>query len=107
MSQPRTTPPNPRRVAAGRLNRQKRGPLTPAGRERLRQTALRFRPWRFSTGPKTAAGKLAAARNGKKSQRHAVSVSEQRALRKDVERMLAAMAGCRQAAVPADEPAAG
>ena len=33
--------PNPRRVAAGRLNRRKRGPLSPEGRERLRQRVTR------------------------------------------------------------------
>ena len=58
--------PNPRRVAAGRLNRGKRGPLTPEGRERLRQAALAGRPWRFATGPKTAAGKARVAENGKR-----------------------------------------
>jgi hypothetical protein len=57
--------PNPRRVAAGRLNREKRGPLTPEGRERLRQAALAGRPWRFATGPKTAAGLARVAQNYK------------------------------------------
>ena len=56
--------PNPRRVAAGRRNRQKRGPLTAAGRERLRAAALAGRPWEHATGPKTAAGKARSARNG-------------------------------------------
>jgi hypothetical protein len=37
----RARAPNPRRVLAGRLNRQKRGQLTPQGREILRQTARR------------------------------------------------------------------
>jgi len=37
--------PNPRRQQAGRVNRLKRGPLTPEGRERLRQAALTNRPW--------------------------------------------------------------
>lgn len=39
---------NPRRVAAGRRNRARRGELTPEGRERLRQAALRSRPWEYS-----------------------------------------------------------
>ena len=56
---------NPRRTTAGRRNRQKRRGLTPAGRERLRQAALAGRPWRFATGPKTAAGKARVAQNGK------------------------------------------
>jgi hypothetical protein len=62
---PNQHPPNPRRVAAGRLNRLKRGPLTPEGRERLRQAALLRRMWERSTGPKTPEGKARAAANGK------------------------------------------
>ena len=53
------------RRAAGRLNRQKRGPLSDQGRQRLRDAALRNAPWRFSTGPKTPAGKRRAALNGR------------------------------------------
>ena len=61
--------PNPRRVAAGKLNRAKRRGLTAAGRERLRQSALAHRPWVFSTGPRTAAGKLRVAANGRLRQK--------------------------------------
>jgi hypothetical protein len=71
--------PNPRRVAAGRANRQKRGPLTEAGRERLRAAALLHRPWLHSTGPRTAAGKAQATRNGKRRQAGPLSVREARA----------------------------
>jgi hypothetical protein len=71
--------PNPRRVAAGKHNRKRRGPLTLEGRRRLRQAALRNRPWRYATGPKTAAGKAQAVRNGKKRQVNARSVREIRA----------------------------
>jgi hypothetical protein len=60
--------PNPRRVAAGKLNQRKRKGLTPAGRERVRQAALRDRPWQFSTGPRTTAGKAKVALNGKHRQ---------------------------------------
>src|SRR5215470_11303114 len=70
--------PNPRRVAAGKLNRRKRGPLTPEGRERLRQAALTNRPWLASTGPRTAEGKARAARNGKARQKGQQSVREVR-----------------------------
>ena len=52
---------NPRRVAAGKRNRQLRGDITPAGLECLRQTAHKNKPWQKSTGPKTAAGKVAKA----------------------------------------------
>jgi hypothetical protein len=63
-------------VAAGRLNRRKRGPLTPEGRERLRQAALAKQPWQHSTGPRTAAGKVKAAANGKRRQTSEHSVRE-------------------------------
>jgi hypothetical protein len=62
---PTAAGPNPRRVAAGRQNRAKRKGLTPAGRERLRQAALRSRPWQFVTGPRTAAGTARSAQNGR------------------------------------------
>ena len=44
--------PNPKRVAAGRLNRMKRKGLTPEGRD----------------GPRTPEGKAKVARNGKARQ---------------------------------------
>lgn len=55
---------NPRRVEAGRRNHQLKGPLTDDGRQRLREAALRNRPWLRSTGPKTQIGKLRSSRNG-------------------------------------------
>lgn len=58
--------PNPRRVAAGRINRQKRGPITDAGRKILRQTVRRTKPWLLSTGPKTEDGKAKSAQNAKR-----------------------------------------
>ena len=58
-----TRQPNPNRVAAGRLNRQKRGPLSTAAIERLRLAALANRPWEASTGPRTAEGKARSAAN--------------------------------------------
>jgi hypothetical protein len=60
---------NPRRVAAGRKNRQFRGAISPAGIERLRQTALKNRPWLKSTGPRTAAGKARLAESVSKRRR--------------------------------------
>lgn len=67
------------RVAAGKRNRLLRGALSPAGRQRLRDAALRDRPWEFSTGPRTAAGKAAVANNGQKTQKGTTSVRQQRA----------------------------
>ena len=71
--------PNPRRVAAGKANRQKRGPLTEEGRQRLRISALRNKPWLSTTGPKTPEGRAQAARNGKRRQKGPLSVREARA----------------------------
>jgi hypothetical protein len=59
---------NPKRVAAGKRNRKKRGPLTEEGLSRLREAALENRPWEHSTGPKTVAGKAKAAANGRARQ---------------------------------------
>jgi hypothetical protein len=75
-----TARPNPRRVEAGRLNRLKRGVLTPQGMQSLRAAALRGKPWNYSTGPRTPAGKAQAVRNGKKRQLGPISVREARAL---------------------------
>jgi hypothetical protein len=71
---------NPRRVAAGKLNRKKRGPLTEAGRERLRQAALEHQPWLHATGPRSPEGKLRSSANGKWRQRGELSIREIRAL---------------------------
>jgi hypothetical protein len=74
-----THQPDPKRVVAGRLNRAKRKGLTPEGRERLRQAAMKNQPWRFSTGPRTPAGKAKVAVNGKRRQLGPLSVREIRA----------------------------
>lgn len=71
--------PSPRRQAAGQANRQRRGPLSAEGRERLRAAALWQQPWRHATGPKSVAGKAHAVANGKRRQRGAQSVREVRA----------------------------
>ena len=72
--------PNPRRVVAGRRNRALRRGLTDAGRERLRESTSRFQPWRFSTGPKSVAGRRQVATNGKVRQVGPISFRERRAL---------------------------
>jgi hypothetical protein len=73
-----TPSPNPRRVAAGRLNRQKRRGLTPEGRERLRRAALAGRPWLHARGPTTPQGKARSAENGRGRQVGEPSVRELR-----------------------------
>jgi hypothetical protein len=64
---------------AGKQNRQKRGPLTAAGRDRLRQAALEHQPWLRSTGPRSPAGKARAAGNAKVRQKGPLSVRGLRA----------------------------
>src|SRR5580700_3390084 len=79
MNQDRNLVPNPRRAAAGRLNRMKRRGLTDEGRQRLRAAALLNKPWLFSSGPKTPEGKQRVALNGKLLQQDRLSVRELRA----------------------------
>jgi hypothetical protein len=98
---------NPKRVAAGKLNRSKRKGLTPAGRERLRQAALRTRPWLRSTGPTSAAGKAQAVRNGKRRQLGPLSVRELRAALLDVYSTMRAMTVTRAGVTDRCGPARG
>jgi hypothetical protein len=71
--------PNPKRVAAGRLNRARRKGLTTEGRERLRRAAIAHQPWKHSTGPRTPEGKVQAALNGKTRQLGLLSIRELKA----------------------------
>jgi hypothetical protein len=87
--------PNPKRVAAGRLNWAQRKGLTPEGRERLRQAAHANKPWLFSTGPRTPAGKVTAAANGKKRQFGLMSIRELKADLRLLRAMLKDMAEAR------------
>ena len=91
-------PKNPKRVAAGRLNHAKRRGLTPAGRERIRQTALRNKPWQHSTGPRTAAGKARSARNSTFRRNGLYSRSELRARLADFKALLNEMEATRRLA---------
>ena len=43
--------------------KRRRRELTPEGRENLRQSCLRRKPWLKSTGPKTTSGKARSAAN--------------------------------------------
>ena len=80
--------PNPKRVAAGQRNRAVRGPLTEAGRERLRAAAHLHRPWEHSTGPRSPDGKKRAAFNGKSRQIGVLSVRELRDYKKRQKNLL-------------------
>jgi hypothetical protein len=88
--------PSPRRVVAGRRNRAKRGPLTAAGRERLREAALRNRPWRHSTGPRTPEGKQKVALNGRHQQKGELSVRQRRQAVQSALVLVNRMAACRR-----------
>lgn len=88
--------PNPKRRAAGKLNRLKRKDLTPEGREKLRQSALIHQPWSHSTGPVTVAGKARAASNGKVRQKGDRSIRELRRLAVAVNEVVSNMATLRR-----------
>jgi hypothetical protein len=98
MADTQTERPNPKRVAAGRLNWIRRGPLTDVGREKLRQAALRNRPWEHSTGPRTPAGKAQSVLNGKRRQRGPRSIREIRAELKAVRELVREMQQARAVA---------
>lgn len=51
------------RQLAGRINRRKRGPLTPEGRAALQAAAIAGRPWEHATGPRTRAGRARSREN--------------------------------------------
>jgi hypothetical protein len=65
-------------VPADQPCRPKRN-LTPEGRQRLREAALRNKPWQYSTGPRTPEGKARVAQNGRWRQRGKKSKREIRA----------------------------
>jgi hypothetical protein len=91
MSKTRSGLPDPKRSAIARANRAKRQGLTAEGRERLRQSALLHQPWRFSTGPTTAAGKARVAQNGRKRQLGPFSVRQIKANLVDIKDLLLEM----------------
>lgn len=68
--------PNPKRVAAGKLNWLKRKGVTDAGREKQRRVALEHEPWKHSTGPRSPKGKAQSVINGKVRQKGNLSTSE-------------------------------
>jgi hypothetical protein len=92
------TTPNPKRVAAGRVNRMLRKGLTPEGRSRLRESIRRTQPWLRATGPRTEAGKRRASENGRARQRGERSVRQLRAELADVARLVRTACAVRRAA---------
>ena len=77
----RIGPPNPKRVAAGRLNAMKRIGFTEDGLARMKAAALITQPWRHSTGPRTAEGKARSSQNGRSRQ---VGERSKRALQREI-----------------------
>lgn len=65
---------NPRRVAATKIARQKRGPLNQKARAKLRKLAYGRRLWEHTTGPRTPEGKARSAQNGLLSCKGGVSI---------------------------------
>jgi hypothetical protein len=93
------------KIAANRRNRAKRGTITAAGRARLREAALRNRPWERATGPTSDAGK---ARSSLNALRHGRETAVIRQWRRDASRFLRLHARLRwalDAGVAAEEAA--
>jgi hypothetical protein len=62
--------------------------ITPETRAKWRAAILANKPWRFSTGPKTAEGKAQVVRNGKKRQHGEFSCRELAALAREARALL-------------------
>ena len=74
----------------------KRPALSVEVRQRLREAAIRNRPWLKATGPKSDAGKAIVAMNGRKRQKGPRSVRQIRADLADVTELIGTMKGaCR------------
>jgi hypothetical protein len=69
-----------RQIEANRRNWAKRGPLTEAGRQKLREACRRNRPWEQATGPRTPEGKAKVSRNALK---HGKDTAQRRGFRRD------------------------
>jgi hypothetical protein len=82
-----------------RLEPQSRRYISPEGRERLRAAAMKHRPWKYSTGPRSALGRAQADVNGKRRQKGALSVRERRRQVADVLETVKSMKALRGAAL--------
>src|SRR4051812_40718064 len=92
---PSPSPPNPKRVLAGRRNVLKRKGLTADGLARLRAAALANEPWKSSTGPRTPEGKARAADNGRSRQAGPHSIRQLRAELAEVHAVIGRMQALR------------
>ena len=96
-------PKSPARIAAGQRNRQLRGPLTDVGLVKLREAAHKYQPWKFSTGPRTPAGKARVALNGRARQTGKYSVRQKRAMAAEISALINSMAALRRQALQKEE----
>ena len=87
-------------VRAGRVDQLKPRKHTPEGLQRLRETALRNRPWQYTTGPRTPEGKARVAENGRYAQKSEVSRRQMRRELADTRAMVDQMAAVRHLACP-------
>jgi hypothetical protein len=101
----KTHEPDPERIAGG-VGQLKGKVITPADRQRMRETALKYRPWQYTTGPRTPEGKSKVAENGRYAQKGPVSRRQQRRAVAEVNALLTQMAAVRHLACPEpSEPA--
>jgi hypothetical protein len=77
----------------------KRKGLSPEGRRRISAATLAFRPWRFSTGPRTPEGKARSAANGRRQLNGRTSVRELRAEMNEISELISGLDEARQMAL--------
>ena len=94
----KTHEPNDGRVAGD--VRQLKRKHTPEGLQRLRETALKNRPWQYTRGPITPEGKAKVAQNGRYAQKNAVSRRQMEKETAEAHILLTQMAAVRSLACP-------
>jgi hypothetical protein len=66
----------------------------------MRESALKNRPWQFTTGPRTPEGKAKVAENGRYAQKNAVSRRQREKEVADAKTLLIQLAAVRRIARP-------
>ena len=94
----KTHEPDHERVT-GRVDQLKRK-HSPEGLQRLRESALKNQPWRYTRGPTTPEGKARVAENGRYAQKDAVSRRQREKAVADAHSVLVQMAAIRRLACP-------
>jgi len=70
--------------------------LTDTGRQRLRDSAMLHKPWRFATGPRSEVGRAQSRKNGKRRQTGELSVRQVQAMTADAMSLVKSMAKLRR-----------